>query len=107
MEEITPDYDQYCQQKEGFADISVLAGCVRITKGISAGAELLVQHELIGVQSTKQLQNTLHRARQPGHRATAGLGSGMAPRQVPTYESKCHRHKIQDWFNIKHWLKVV
>lgn len=45
MEAITLDYDQYCQQKEGLADISVLAGCVRITKGISAGADLLMQHE--------------------------------------------------------------
>lgn len=107
MEEIIPDYDQYCQQKEGFADISVLAGCVRITKGISAGAELLVQHELIGVQSTKQLQNASRGARWLGCRAIAGLGSGMVPQQVPTYESKCQSHKIQNWFNINNWLKVV
>lgn len=53
MEAITPDSDQYCQQKGGLADISVPAGCVRITKGISAGTELLVQHELTGAQSTK------------------------------------------------------
>lgn len=79
MEEITPDYDQYCQQKEGFADLSVLAGCVRITKGISAGAELLVQHELIGVQSTKQLQNALCRARRLGRCAIASLGSDTVP----------------------------
>lgn len=53
MEAITPDYDQYCQQKEGLADLSVLAGCVRITEGISAGAGLLVQPELTGAHSTK------------------------------------------------------
>lgn len=39
--------------------------------------------------------------------AVAGLGSDMVPWQVPAYESKCHSHKIQNWFNINCWLKVV
>lgn len=68
MEAIPPGYDEYCQQKEGLADISVLAGCVRITKGIWAGAELLVQRELIGVQSTKWWQNALCVAKGPWFR---------------------------------------
>lgn len=40
-------YTQYCQHRKGFADTSVLAGCVRRVKGISEGAEGLVRHEVI------------------------------------------------------------
>lgn len=38
--------------------------------------------------------------------AAAGLASHTEPWQVPAHESKCHSQKIQNWFNINHWLKV-
>lgn len=42
MAEVIPDYARYCQHWKGFADISVLAGCVMRAKGILVDAEVLV-----------------------------------------------------------------
>lgn len=52
-------------------------------------------------------------AERPARGQAAGLSrygrprSDTVPPQVPAYESKCQSHKIQNWFNINRWLKVV
>lgn len=95
---------QCCQQKEGSADISALAGCVRITKGIQ---QVLNCSCNVSYLESKAQSDCRTLCAWLGGGAVAGLGSDTVPRQVPTHESKCHSHNIQNQFNINCWLKVV
>lgn len=74
-------------------------------EGHLSGTDVLLRREEIRVPSAKPPASAPCGSRRL--RRCAGHARDAVSGGAPAWESKCHGRKMQNWFNINCWLKVV